>query len=180
MKRILPAALLALAAVACSGSSEDNKGKSGKGKAAAVRIGSLGAGVPKDWKEEKPQGSFRAYQLRLSSPDGDAEVIVFRGIGGSAEANVDRWKKQFTPPEGKKADEAIRITPMRVGGYRVLTLDASGTYNSDMAFGPQPDYRMVGVCSDAPEFPSQIVLRGPAKTVAKFKKEFDDWLQSFK
>jgi len=189
MKRLLPTALLTLSALACSGSSEHkskaDKDKSDKGGIVVVRIDKLSAKVPKDWKEVPSKSSMRAYTFQLPGAGGakDAELIVFRGIGGSAQANVERWQKQFTPSEGKKREDVIKVTEQKVGGYPALYLDAEGTYNSGMAFGPQgpqKDYRMLGVCIEIPDKPSQIILRGPTKTVAKYKKEFDDWLNAFK
>ena len=189
MKRLLPTALFPLLAVACSGSSEDRgkpeKEKSEKGGPAVVRIGKIRSEAPGDWKVMPSKSSMRAYTFRLAGTGGagDAEMVVFRGIGGSAKANVERWQKQFTPPEGKKREDASKVTEIKVGGYPALYLDAEGTYNSGMAFGPkgpQKDYRMLGVCIEIPDNPSQIILRGPARTVAKHKKEFDDWLKAFK
>ena len=189
MRHTLPAALLALTAVACSGSSEDkskpDRSSPDRGERVVVRIGPVSAEAPRDWKEETPKGSMRAYQFRLPGAEGagDAELIVFRGIGGTARANVDRWKKQFTPPEGTKAEDALKETEMKVGGYPALYLDARGTYESGMAFGPQgpqKDYRMLGVYIEVPDKPSQIMLRGPAGTVGKYQQQFDDWLKAFK
>jgi hypothetical protein len=173
MKRFLSAALLTLTAFAGPVAGEDKD----KSEGVVVRIGKLRSQAPKDWKQERPTSRMRAYQFRL--PGGgaaDAELLVFRGIGGSAKANVERWKKQFTSAKDK-------TTEMKVGSYTTLYLDIEGTYNSGMPFGPQgpqKDYRMLGVCIEIPDNPSQIILRGPAKTVAKYKKEFDDWLKAFK
>jgi len=184
MRRLFFPALLAVTAVACSGSSEDRdkpaKEKADKGAAGAVRIGSLRAETPKDWKEEQTRSSMRAHQFRLPG-DGGAEVVVFQGIRGTAKQNVDRWEKQFTPPEGKKRAEAIKVTEMKVGSYPALYFDAEGTYASGMgsSAGPEKDYRMLAIAIEVPDRPVQIVLRGPARTVEKHKKQFDDWLKSF-
>ena len=189
MRRMHPTAVLALFVTACSGSSEDRskpeRDKSEKRDAVMVRIDKLRAEAPKEWEEVPSKSRMRAYTFRLAGMGGagDAELIVFRGIGGSAKANVERWQKQFTPPEGKKREDASKVTETKVGGYPSLYLDAEGTYNSGMAFGPQgpqKDYRMLGVCIEIPDNPSQITLRGPAKTVAKYKQQFDNWLKAFK
>lgn len=189
MRQLLFTAMLALTAVACSGSSEDgekkpDKEKPDKSEPGAVRIGKVGAKVPKDWKEERPKSSMRAYQFRLPGVGGadDAELLVFR-LGGTAKQNVERWQKQFTPPEGKKREDAIKVTEVKLGSYPALSLDAQGTYNSGLPSGPQgpqKDFRMLAVAIDVPDKPAQIILRGPAKTVEKYKKGFDDWLKAFK
>ena len=182
MRRLLFPALLALTAVACSGASAD-KEKPDKSESGAVRIGELRAEAPRTGRRNAPRAAC-AYQFRLPGAGGaaDAELLVFR-LGGTAKQNVERWEKQFTPPEGKKRQDAIKTTEMKVGSYPALSLDAQGTYNSGLPSGPQgpqKDYRMLAVAIDVPDKPAQIILRGPAKTVEKYKKGFDDWLKAFK
>src|SRR5260370_30939139 len=121
MRQIIPA-LLALTVLARYGSSADEGN--------AVRIGDTKAETPKDWIKENPRNEFRAYQFRLPGPKGNAELLIFDQFGGTAKQNVDRWKKQFTPPTGKTLEDVAKVTEMKVGGYPALYLDISGTYDS--------------------------------------------------
>jgi hypothetical protein len=161
-----------------------------EGKGTVVELGNLKSRAPASWKEEEPQNRMRLAQFRLPKVDGDkrdAEVIIFRGIGGSAEANVNRWKNQFIPPEGKTLDDVAKVSKMKVGDADVTYLDVHGTYKfKAQPFNPNakeerlPDYRLVGVVFDTKEAPYHIRLVGPAKTVAHYKAGFDSWLKGFK
>ena len=73
-----------------------------------IQIGQLQAKVPKDWKEEQPSSSMRIAQFRVPGNDGDGELVVFSGIGGSVDANLNRWYGQFkSETENSVSESAI-------------------------------------------------------------------------
>src|SRR5438552_865322 len=110
----------------------DQAGKARAGdKEGEVSLDGLKSAVPGAWKQEEPASRMRFAQFRLPRAKDDkaeAQVIIFRGLGGSARQNVDRWKAQFVPPEGKKIDDVARVQEMKVGGHPATYLDVSGTY----------------------------------------------------
>jgi len=165
--------------------SEDKKG-------VAVEIDGLKSAVPAEWKQEKVSSQFRLYHFRIPHVADDkshAEMIVFffgPGGGGSADANVKRWKGMFIPPEGKKIDDVAKVENFKVGDVNVTYLDVQGTYRFKERPDPKskeelrPDQRMLGVVFESPKGPYFIRLVGPAKTVAQNKKAFEDWVKGFK
>jgi hypothetical protein len=188
MKRTLGLMVLCCATAACDGAAEvpGDKGK-------VVDLGGLKSTAPADWQEEKPSSNLRTAQFRLAKADGDpadAELVIFyfgKDSGGSVDANLDRWKKKFAPPEGKKIDDVAKVDKFKVGGVPVTYLDVSGTYlYSDPKTGPggkverRPDHRMFGVIVETGNGPYFITLIGPAKTVERHKKGFDEWVKNFK
>jgi hypothetical protein len=164
----------------------DNKGT-------VVDFDGLKSAVPADWKEEEVKGGavkLRIMQFRVPKAKDDkqdAEVAVFKGIGGSTKDNIERWKGQFVPPEGKTIDDVAKVTEFKVGEVKVTYLDVAGTYKSRFPpFDPNakeerlPGYRMLGVVFDAPKEIYHIKLTGPANTVEANKQGFDDWIKGFK
>lgn len=191
MRRTFYFGLLVFVAVACSSSQSDrpsgDKPDRDKSEPTVVKLGDLRSTTPGSWKKETPEGSFRAYQFRLPRAEGDdadAQLVVFRNIGGSAKQNVERWKEQFTPPKGKTIEDVAKVTELKVGGLPASYLDIEGTFLDGRPGSPvktpRPGYRMLAVQIEGPESPHHIKLTGPAATVEKHKKEFDDWLKSFK
>jgi len=190
MRWIFCLALFVFAALGCSSSTgdkpSDKKSDPDKGDAALVRFASLRAAAPSSWEKEKPSGRDRVYQFRIPRAKGDepdAELLIFDSFGGSAEANINRWKNQtFEPPEGKKIDEVSTVKQLDIAGRPASYLDVSGTFlGSPRDPVRKPGYRMLAVHylgTDRKTY--HIILRGPAKTVEKHKKEFDAWLESFK
>ncbi len=142
--------------------------------------------APEGWVSEKPSSSMRQSQYRLPGQNGagDAEVAVFTGIGGSAQANVDRWIHQFTKPDGSPVENASQVQK-KIGSFEITEVDISGTYTA--AMGPMmgggsaakhPDYRMVAAVIETGQGPWFVKMTGPAPTVAHWKDSFNQFLAS--
>jgi len=150
-----------------------------------IEIDGLTSTAPTDWIQELPTGDMRQAQFRLpGAGGGDATLVVFRNIGGTAKANVERWKDQFT-----KTDVEPRVETFSLGGRDAALLDIQGTFDEGKSMAPhagrmpphqQPDYRMIAVHVDGKQGPFHIKLTGPARTVERYKQGFDDWLKAFK
>jgi hypothetical protein len=144
---------------------------------------------PPTWKRAERTSPMRkaTYQIPRVAPDKeDAELGVFffgPGQGGSIDANVDRWVKQFTdvPPERvKRADR-------KANGLAQHTIEIeSGTFNANsmgMAGGKpalKKGYALLGGIVEAPLGPYFFKLTGPEATVAAAKKSFYELLDSVK
>jgi hypothetical protein len=183
--------VLVFGALACiSGTGDSARGEDSNDKGAVVELDGLSSQVPASWKEEAPSNQMRLAQFRLPKKDDDkydAELVIFKGFGGSAKANIDRWKGMFTPPEGKSLDDVAKVEEIKIGGRDASYLDVHGTYlMKTRPFDPndkgvkRPDYRMLAVHFDGPKTTYHIRLVGPARTVEAYKKGFDDWLKNFK
>ena len=86
-------------------------------KGTVVEVAGFKSKVPADWKPveltEQQKNFGRLYQFdvpKAKDDKHDAEMYVFyfKGSGGDAKANIDRWKGQFTAPEGKKVESQGR------------------------------------------------------------------------
>jgi hypothetical protein len=191
MRRLLGFVVLAFLAAACSPSAgESNADDKDKGKGVIADLDGLKSTTPGAWKEETPSNNMRYMQFRLPKKGGDksdAELVIFKGLGGGSKANVKRWKEQFAAPKGKSIDDVAKVTDIKLGGRDAVYVDIQGTYlSSSQPFNPRakkeekPEYRMLAIYFDGPRDPYQIKLTGPAKTVEAYKKGFDDWLKNFK
>jgi hypothetical protein len=183
MKRgYLLVALMFSTAAGCSSGPAKDAGSGDPSKGTVVEFDNLKSTAPDTWKEEKPNSSFRLTQFRLPRAAGDgadAELAIFKNIGGSAQANVDRWKGQFVPPEGK-------VQELKIAGCKALYLDIAGTFLDGRPGAPgdqaqkRANYRMLAVHFEGPRTIYHIKLTGPEKTIASHKKAFDEWLRGFK
>ena len=180
-----------LACCSCTGESTARESeKKEEGKGAVVNLDGVKSRAPAEWKQEDPSNRMRLTQFRLPKVEGDkhdAEIVIFQGIGGSAKANIDRWKMMFLPPEGKTIDDVAKVSEISVGEAKAPFLDIKGTYKyKERPFDPnakeerRPDYRMLGVAYDGKDNAYHIRMVGPAKTVEHYKKGFDEWLKAFK
>jgi hypothetical protein len=181
-------ALLSFGALACGSPVSTTTAAEDKG--VVVKLDDISSKTPAEWKEEEPSNRMRFAQFRLPKAKNDkldAELVIFKGLGGGPDANVKRWKDQFVPPEGKKIDDVSKVEEIKVGGLKATQLDVAGTYlfkarpidPNDKA-EPRPNYRMVAIYLEGKDNIYQIKLTGPAKTVEHYKKGFDDWVKAFK
>jgi hypothetical protein len=170
----------------------DEKKDESKAKGTVVEIDGLKSAVPTDWKQEKATSKNRTHHFRIphvADDKADAELIIFffgTGSGGSADANVKRWKGMFIPPEGKEIDDVSKVENFKIGKVDVTYLDVQGTYKFKERPDPRlkeelrPDHRMLGVVFESPNGPYFIRLVGPIKTVTENQKAFVEWLKAFK
>jgi len=193
MRRLIGFMVLAFVAAACSPSaSESNAADAdkdkGKTKGVVVDLDGLKSTTPGDWKQEKPKGTMRWLQFRLPKKGDDkedAELYLFKGPGGGAKANIERWKAQFVPPEGKTIADVSEVKEIKIGDRPATYLDIRGTYKP-LALRPRAkleqkaNFRMLAIYYDSPADHYQIKLTGPAKTVEAYKKGFDEWVKNFK
>lgn len=143
--------------------------------------------APAGWvsQGERP---MRAATYQIAPAAGDkaaAECGVYffgAGQGGSVEANLERWKGQFTGPAGKPA--VATVAKRTVRGFAITTIAASGDYSGlggPMAAAPKlaAGYRLLGAIVEGPGGNVFIKLTGPAKTIAANQPKFEQLLASF-
>lgn len=150
-------------------------------------VGELALEIPKEWEEQQVSGPMRAAQYVLPGPGGDVELAVFRfqGDGGGVDANVERWKQQFQPPEGKTLDDVTKTKKIEAGGLAITLVDISGRYVAAVQPGAaekldQPDSRMLGAIVEGSGNPFFFKAVGPAKTVDVWAEPFEKAVSSLK
>jgi hypothetical protein len=156
------------------------------GLAADVEIAGMKSKTPAGWKEEETTSEMRLAQFKLPKAEGDDEdaqliIFYFRGGSGTAEQNMQRQLAKFT---GKPE---VKIDKIKVGPHEAPYQDVKGTYLlKKRPFDPKDagvekkDYRQlyVPLVTDKGDYYPTLV--GPAKTVEKHKKEFEEFLKNFK
>jgi len=146
---------------------------------AQARTGSAGGvkwSVPKTWTDQ-PGSSMRVatYKVPAAKSAEPGEVAVFffgPGQGGSIDANVERWTRQF---EG--TPKPVRSLKS-VNGLPLTLVQIAGTYLAPggpmmQSQGKKPDYRLLGAIAEAPEGLIFFKLTGPVATVGAAQADFD-------
>lgn len=185
--RLLFATIL-LAACAVAGLAQDKKGT-------IVEWGGMKSATPADWKEEAPSSKLRLTQFKLPKADGDpedGELALFRSPGGGTiQQNLERQEKKFEIPAGKKPQDVIKVEKIKVGPHDAIYQDITGTllkkfppFDPNAKITRVPDFRQLYVIFEKTEGDGTVLysmyLTGPAKTVEKHKKAFDEWVKAFK
>lgn len=187
------AILLFLAIVSCActtgsgGAVASVNGPQNSNQTAAT--GELKFKVPDGWVTEKPSSSMRVAQYKLPKVEGDAEdanlVIYFFGStqGGSTADNVDRWINQMEQPDGKPSKDRAKVENLTINGLKVTMVDVSGTYTAQMSPGSDTRHndsnqRLRAAVIETPRGNYFAKLVGPEKTVSRWDKSFQDYINS--
>lgn len=149
---------------------------------ATTQTGTLTFSKPASWKERPSNSSMRVAEFVVPRVAGDAEdgeliVYYFGGSGGSVEANLERWTKQF-----QTTKEPVRTTTS-VNGLKLANLSVSGTYVAEVRPGAserhnKPGFQMRATVVETPRGPYFIKLTGPSATIDKAGSAFDQFLKS--
>ena len=153
-----------------------------------VELGDLKSRVPADWVREKPDDAqdYKQYRLEPVDDDKDYAQVTLRflgkGNGGTAAAQVQRWKAMFFPPQGKSMREAAKVRQFKINGAAATYLEIRGDYKGILGNDatPRQNSRLLGVYVDTPKGPYTIRMFGPADTVRFYRKQFENWLRAFK
>jgi len=138
---------------------------------------------PPSFRRVPPKNAMRKASYEVPHAPGDTEdgeLAVFYfgpGQGGSIDANVDRWVKQFSgvaQSDVKRADRVLK------SGLRLHTVEiVHGTFESGMpgtSGGPKKEYGLEGAIVEAPSGAYFFKMTGPTKTVAAARTAFNEML----
>jgi hypothetical protein len=129
-------------------------------------VGSFTFARPDGWEWVAPTSPMRKAQLAVPEKDGGspAEVAFFHfgaGQGGSVQANVDRWFKQFS-------DGYTDAMTEQVGQTTITFVKAEGTFASGMPGGPTTplkDYALRGAILESKSGDVYVKMTGPKAIV---------------
>jgi hypothetical protein len=154
--------------------------------ASAESVAGLKWTAPIGWKSQGAQ-PLRAATYLAPPAAGDIDnaecAVYFFGAGqsGGVQANIDRWKRQFTGADGKPA--AAKVATRTINGLTVTTIDTSGSYSGlggPVAPGPtKAGYRLLGAIVEGPGGNVFIKFTGPLKTMTANQPKFEELLTSF-
>ena len=153
-----------------------------KAPAAAQRIAAAGVSfeAPSAWLRQRPRLRMRLAQFKLPRAEGDAKdgTLTVIAAGGTAEANIARWKGQFD------GEPEVKQTARQLGGMDAVLVEMSGTFlfkARPMMPGPgtpMPNTLMLGAIVKTPQ--AQLFFKGwgPSETMAQARPHFLKMLES--
>jgi hypothetical protein len=142
--------------------------------------------APSTWQSVPVNNPMRKATYRITRTAGesdDAELAIFHfgtGQGGSIDANVERWLKQFSGIE----PDSVKREQRTANGLRqhVIKIDRAN-YSAGMPGGPQQqkiDWGLLGAIVETSGGNYFFKLTGPAATLKAAEKSFYSLLDSVK
>lgn len=139
--------------------------------------------VPAGWTSRAPSSSMRLAEY---STGGTAEVVVYffgKGQGGPPDANLARWKSQFSNPSGGKVYESVTrdtsgLFPLTIAEYRGSYARGIGTgADADAA---RPDHTLIAVVAETPRGTLFFQCFGQSAGVAAQKAAYIAFVRGLK
>jgi hypothetical protein len=146
---------------------------------ASISLLDYHATVPSGWVARTPSSSSRLAQFVLTGSDSanSAEVVVFffgKTPGGNVEANLARWRDQFSTPDGSPVPE--RVTRDSSGAFPITIAEFRGTYRRGIGAGTADSVRtgqaLVAAIAETPRGTLFMQLFGAAARVAGEREAF--------
>ncbi len=142
--------------------------------------------TPDGWIAETPSSAMRRAQYRVPGPGGDGELVVFYfgpGQGGDAMSNAVRWANQFSQPDGRTPQEAMKTEQIQVGGIPVMLTEITGTYSGGMtmmggASSELANHMLLGAIAEGGDANWFFKLTGPAATLEAQRGAFRSLIES--
>lgn len=141
---------------------------------AKFEVGAFEFQRPDGWNWVKPTSPMRKAELEVPGQAGEASVTFFHfgaGQGGGAEANIQRWVKQFDNGMGNAMQKTEQF-----GNTKVWFVTVSGTFQSGMPGGPttpMEDYALRGAILESKEGDVFVKMTGPEAVVTGSADAFD-------
>jgi hypothetical protein len=145
-----------------------------------VHFGALTLTVPEGWERQPAQSSFLKAEFKLPGASGEADGrLTLSEAGGSIEANIERWKGQFTSPLENSKQEQIDV-----GRFKVTLVDFTGEFNDQRGpYAPaarRSGYRMISAIIPIEGQLHFIKSVGPKKTMEAHAEKIRAFLRSMK
>ncbi len=157
------------------------------GEFSEAKLAEVMVSMPKEWEPAPTAKPPRVAQWVIPGPGGDGEMLVFRfkGGAGGVEANLNRWKGQFQPPEGKTLDDIAQVKESTVGNLKITRLDISGKFVAAVRPGAKErrddeNFRMLAAIIEGEGDPFFLKGIGPKATMDIWAEHFDKGLASTK
>ena len=146
----------------------------------------LHSDVPADWVPEEVASSMRVLQLRVPAADKgeDVQFVAYYfgpNQGGSLDANVARWKSQFSKPDGGEVEPVI--TPLK-GTFPANLVELEGSYARGMGMGQAgevlPERMLLAAVVETPKGNLYPQIHGPTAVVKGLRDAFVAFVEGIK
>lgn len=143
------------------------------------------ATVPAAWTFRKPSSTMRLAEYTAGAAGGAEIVVYFFGAsqGGTVDANLERWKSQFTNPKGGAVEE--KITHEKTGAFPLTIAEYHGTYARGIGPGSapeaaRPNNTLIAVVAETPKGTLFFQMYGPKDAVDAQRKAYLEFVHSMK
>ena len=158
-----------------------------RAQASSIKLLDYQTTVPAKWVSRPPTSSARLAMFTIPGADSanSAEVVVYsfgNTPGGNVAANLERWRGQFSTPDGSPVQE--KVTRDSTGAFPITIAEYRGTYRRGVGAGSADSVRtgqvLVSAIVETPRGALFIQLFGPAARVLAEREPFVRFVRELK
>ena len=149
-------------------------------KAGFEEIGRLQAEKVHNWSRQSPSSSMRLAQYAITAFGESGELVVFSGIGGTPQSNIQRWSNQFknTPDPNTSLNWDLKNNDLN---KKFVYLE--GTFiKSDMrknrVIEEMENYSLLAAIVTGSHEPYYFKMTGPTALIKSQKNTFESFIES--
>lgn len=169
------------------GGEDDASREAGDGSGGfAVTLDGITIPLAQGWTARTPSSSMRAAEVVLPGVEGEDEasmVVFYFGAGGAgtAEANLARWRSQFSMPDGSDPSDHAEIASVDLGGRAMVVMRLDGTYIAETSPGSgervnKENWSLVGAVVETSAGPYYVKIVGPSSAIERERSGIDAML----
>lgn len=141
------------------------------------RFGGIRFTVPAGWAEKPLKSDMLLAEYELAGEAGPGRLTLSTA-GGGMEANIARWRGQFSPGAGDPVPAESTLT---VDGHEAAMIELSGNFQDGFGGGGvKPGWAMLGVVLPLEQANFFCKLTGPRATIETQKDAFLAFVKSAK
>ena len=161
-----------------------NRGEKGtRLRSGYERIGRLQFKKIENWIRQQPSSKMRIAQYLINVSGYEGELVVFSGIGGTPDQNINRWYKQFKVKPDMSNSEGLLKWDVISNGFNIKFVHFEGTYmKSDMQMNriseELENYGLLAAIIIGAHEPYYFKMTGPNLLINSQKNIFEDFIKS--
>ena len=144
--------------------------------------------VPHAWVSATPSSSMRLAEYRVPTNAGatPVEVVVYffgPGQGGDPAANIERWERQFSNPDGSPVH--AKVTTDKTGAFPITYSEFRGTYARGTGAGSsadaaRPNHLLLAAIIETPKGSLFVQCYGPVAAAEAQRAAFEAFVKGLK
>lgn len=133
--------------------------------------------IPEGWEEVPAANNMRVTQFRIKAhPEYDVVVSYFGNNGNMVDANVSRWRGQFTKEDSY---ENLPLESKGPTGIKILGTYKIKPFPMAQEFTESPDYGMLAAILPSKDGPYFIKFTAPKAVIDEQEPVFTQLLNSY-
>ena len=149
-------------------------------KAGFEEIGRLQAEKVHDWSRQSPSSSMRLAQYAITAFGESGELVVFSGIGGTPQSNIQRWSNQF---KNRPNPNTSLNWDLKNNNLDKKFVYLEGTFiKSDMrknrVLEEMENYSLLAAIVTGSHEPYYFKMTGPTALIKSQKNTFESFIES--